>query len=55
MKSGFDVKIKNVVKDGIIVDESIVLKAKQIDLPIKKQVTKKVNNCRDLESKSKSK
>lgn len=55
MKSGFDVKVRNVVKDGVIVDESIVLQPKQIYLPIKKQVTKKVNNCRDLESKSKSK
>jgi hypothetical protein len=53
VKSGFDVKIKNVVKDGVIVDESIVLQPKQINLPVKKQVTKKVNNCRELESKSK--
>lgn len=53
MKSGFDIKIRNVIKGGVIIDESYVLKPKQINLPIKKQVTKKVNNCRDLESKSK--
>ena len=55
MKSGFKVKIKNVVKDGVIIDEGYVLEPTQINLPIKKQVTKKVNNCRNLESKSKRK
>lgn len=55
MKSGFDVEIRNVIKDDVIIDESYVLEPKQVSLPIKKQVTKKVNNCRDLESKSKRK
>lgn len=55
MNSGFNVKIRNVIRDGVIIDESYVLQPKQIDLPIKKQVTKKINNCRDLESKSKRK
>ena len=55
MKSGFKVKIRKVIKDGVIIDEGYILESTQINLPIKKQVTKKVNNCRNLESKSKRK
>lgn len=48
-------KLKMLQKIGVIIDEGYVLEPTQINLPIKKQVTKKVNNCRNLESKSKRK
>ena len=39
-----------------VIDERFILENQRtVFLPRKKQVTKKVNNCRDLESKSKRK
>ena len=44
-----------VLCDAVIDERFIFEKQKTVFLPLKKQVTKKGNNCRDLESKSKRK
>lgn len=48
--------VGQIVLGDVIVDEMFIFeKQKTLFLPLKKQVTKKVNNCRNLESKSKRK
>lgn len=48
--------VGQIVLGDVVVDEMFIFeKQKTVFLPLKKQVTKKVNNCRDLESKSKRK
>ena len=47
--------VQIVLCDAVIDERFIFEKQKIVFLPLKKQVTKKVNNCRDLESKSKRK
>ena len=44
-----------VLCDTVIEERFIFEKQKTVFLPIKKKKKKKVNNCRDLESKSKRK
>ena len=45
-----------IVLGDTVVDEKVIWeKPKTVFLPLKKEVTKKVNNCRELESKKKGK
>ncbi len=44
-----------ILGDTVVDEKTIWEKPKTVFLPFKKVVTKRVNNCRDLESKSKRK
>ncbi|MGE0793554.1 MAG: hypothetical protein AB7V77_05245 [Candidatus Woesearchaeota archaeon] len=49
--SGIEIYQRNIVLDNVVIDEQVLYRPKTINIPLVKQVTKKVNNCRLLEKK----